>query len=157
MKNIYIQITRNRNSNSITARIRAESSNRLTQTTSSIAALTTLSLAQSSSAVQQIRNSPSNSNQSENEAKRRHEIFKIVCNNIDNWRDLGRCLDMRDVELNHIGQDQEIRNDMKLITNRILEQMELKYGDEFYVKLCEALIEARRKDILRDLKKCRLV
>lgn len=64
---------------------------------------------------------------------------------------------MRDVELNHIGQDQEIRNDIKLITNRILERMETKYGDQFYMKLCTALTEARRKDIVRYLNKCQLV
>ncbi|XP_055323671.1 uncharacterized protein LOC129578715 [Sitodiplosis mosellana] len=98
-----------------------------------------------------------NSSQNTGDSKRRHETFRIVCDNIDNWRDFGRCFDIKDVELNHIGQDQELRNDIKLITNRILERMEEKHNDQFYAKLCDALVEARRKDIIRDLKKFKLI
>lgn len=58
---------------------------------------------------------------------------------------------MKDAELNHIGQ--ELRDDVKLMTNRILEQMEERHGDQFYEKLCEALVDTRRKDILRNLRK----
>lgn len=64
---------------------------------------------------------------------------------------------MKDVELNHIGQDQQLCNDIKLITNRILERMEEKHQDQFYRKLYDALVEARRKDIVRDLKKLKLI
>lgn len=64
---------------------------------------------------------------------------------------------MKDTELNHIGQDQDLRNDVKLITNRILERMEEKHRDQFYKKLYDVLVEARRKDIIRDLKKFKLI
>lgn len=64
---------------------------------------------------------------------------------------------MKDVELNHIGQDQQLCNDIKLITNRILERMEDKHKDQFSRKLYDALVEARRKDIIRDLKKLKLI
>lgn len=87
----------------------------------------------------------------------REPIFKIVCNNIDNWRDMGRCFGMVEAELNQIWQDQEIRNDMRLLTNRIMERMEERYGDQFYKKLIIALEEARRKDIIRQLKKHQLI
>lgn len=91
------------------------------------------------------------------DSKRRHDTFRIICENIDNWRDFGRCFDIKDVELNHIGQDQDLRNDIKLITNRILEQMKEKHGDRFYTKLYDVLVEARRKDIIRELKKFKLI
>lgn len=98
-----------------------------------------------------------NSQQSTGDSKKRHDVFRIVCENIDNWRDFGRCFDMKDVELNRLGQDQDLRNDIKLITNRILEQMETKHSNLFYQKLYDVLVEARRKDIIRELKKLKLI
>lgn len=94
-------------------------------------------------------------NQNCETSRKRHELFNFICNNIDNWRDLGRCLDMNDVELNRI--DRELRNDVKLITNRILEQTENRFGEQFPKMLSEALDEARRKDIHRELKKLKLI
>lgn len=88
------------------------------------------------------------------EERRRHEIFNVLCDNIDNWRDFGRCLEFTDPELNRC--DQELRTDIKLITHRILEQAAEKFGGQFEEKLCIALNNARRKDILRMLKKMNL-
>ncbi|XP_031618087.1 uncharacterized protein LOC116337558 isoform X2 [Contarinia nasturtii] len=80
----------------------------------------------------------------------KHKVFTVVCNEIENWRDFGRCFGMRDVDVNRINQDRELNNDTRLITNRILEQMQAIYRDQFPQKLCDALIEARRKDIHYD-------
>lgn len=91
------------------------------------------------------------------EERRQHEIFNVLCDNIENWRDLGRCLEFKDVELNRIGTDQDLRNDIKLITFRILEQAEKKFGNQFQQKLRLALNDARRKDILRMLKNMNLI
>lgn len=86
-------------------------------------------------------------------ADKRQQIFNYVCNNIDYWYDFGRCLGMRDVELNNISQDLTLRNDVKLFTYRILERVEAESGNKFYGKLHEALIEAKRKDMARNIKK----
>lgn len=98
-----------------------------------------------------------NSSWNQRSEHKRHEIFKIICNNVDKWRDLGRCLFFRDVELSWIGSDPELRNDIKLITYRILEQAEEKFGNQFIQNLCNALAEAGRKDILRHLEKLNLI
>lgn len=82
----------------------------------------------------------------------RHEIFKIVCDNIEDWRDFARCLDISEGDLKAIGFDQSLNNNIKLMTNRVLEQAEQQFGNRFKEKLCNALIDARRKDILRKLK-----
>lgn len=86
-----------------------------------------------------------------------HEIFKIVCDYIEDWRDFGRCLDITEGDLKRIGFDQSLHNNIKLMTNRILEQAYEQFGNEFIEKLCAALIEARRKDILRKLKDLKLI
>lgn len=107
---------------------------------------------------QNVNSSPSQAvGQSSNELIRiRHDIFNILCDNIDNWRDLGRCLEFSDVELNRIGSDHELRNDIKLITYRILEQAEKRFGNHFHQKLCLAL-KGRREDILRILRNMKLI
>lgn len=107
-------------------------------------------------------NHPNNSNPTGNSISneplvKRHKIFQLICDNIVCWRDLGRCFDIKDVDLCHIAQAQELHNDVKLIVNRILERMEQKYGHQFYKKLYDALNEADRKDIIRDLKKENLI
>lgn len=87
----------------------------------------------------------------------RHKLFRFLCDNIDNWRDFGRCFEMKDVDLSRIGQDPELHNDQKLIIHRILERSVETFNDQFESKLCEALAEARRKDLLRELKKFKLI
>lgn len=86
-----------------------------------------------------------------------HKIFQIVCDYIEDWRDFGRCLDITDSDLNRIGFDQSLHNNIKLMTNRILEQAQQQFGDGFIEKLCTALEDARRKDILRKLKHLNLM
>lgn len=81
----------------------------------------------------------------------RHEMFQIVCDQVTDWRDFGRCCDFTDVELSRIGEDENIRNKIPLIMYRILEQAEERFGNKFQEKLCTALIDAKRKDILRKL------
>lgn len=100
-----------------------------------------------------VSNSLANSHKkSENvHHSQRHEIFKIVCDNIEDWRDFGRCLDITEGDLKGMGFDQSLHNNIKLMTNRILEQAEKRFGNRFKDMLCNALIEARRKDILRKL------
>lgn len=135
-----------------TAKIRQESLNQSTQSVSS-----SPNLPSSSTQATSIQANLRSSGYASGDSKRRHNTFRIICENIDNWRDFGRCFDMKDVELNHIGQDQELRNDIKLITNLILERMEEKHGEQFYTKLYDVLVEARRKDIIRELKKFKLI
>lgn len=91
-------------------------------------------------------------NQNFRSDNKRQEIFRLLCNKIDNWRDFGRCLGMTDVELSRISQDQTLRNDIKLFIQRVLERMEEVHGSQFYEKLHNALIEARRKDVARSIK-----
>lgn len=79
------------------------------------------------------------------------EVFIIVCDGISDWRDLGRCLNIADVELDRIGADRDISHNIKLITHRILKHAKEQYTDEFPAKLRTALIDARRRDILRKL------
>lgn len=86
----------------------------------------------------------------------RHEIFQIVCDNIEDWRDFGRCLDVTEGDLKGISFDQSLHNNIKLMTNRVLEQAEKHFGNRFKEKLYNALIEARRKDILRKLNDLKL-
>lgn len=86
-----------------------------------------------------------------------HRICQIVCDYIEDWRDLGRCLDITDGDLNRIGLDQCLQHNIKLMTNRVLEQAQEKFRDGFVESLCTALKEARRKDILRKLKELNLI
>lgn len=109
----------------------------------------------SDSSVQNPRSSPAPAQ--ETHRNQRYEIFKIVCNNIDNWRDFGLCLGFNDTELNWIAADQSLHNTVKLFTNRILEQAEEKFGNQFQKELCRALRDAYRNDILRKLKELNLI
>lgn len=86
-----------------------------------------------------------------------HEIFKIVCDYIEDWRDFGRCLNITERDLKEIGFDQSLQNNIKLMTNRLLEQALQQFGNGFIEALCAALIEARRRDILRKLRDLKLI
>lgn len=86
-----------------------------------------------------------------------HQIFQILCDYIEDWRDFGRCLDITEGDLKRIAFDQSLHNNTKLMTNCVLEQAQWKFGNRFIEKLCEALVETRRKDILRKLKELNLL
>lgn len=97
------------------------------------------------------RPSERGANQIKISANKRQEIFNFVCDKICNWRDFGRCLGTSDAELNRISQDLRLNNDIKLFTYRILEQAETAFGNQFYENLQNALINARRKDLAREM------
>lgn len=97
------------------------------------------------------RPSERGANQTNISANKRQEIFNFVCDNICNWRDLGRCLGTSDAELNRISQDLRLSNDIKLFTYRILERAETAFGNQFYENVRNALINARRKDLAREM------
>lgn len=99
------------------------------------------------------RPSEREANQTNISANKRQEIFNFVCDNICNWRDLGRCLGTSDAELNRISQDLRLNNDIKLFTYRILERAETAFGNQFYENLQNALTNARRKDLAREMMK----
>lgn len=104
---------------------------------------------------QDQRSSPASTNSHGIDEIQRNKIFGIVCDDIDDWRDLGRCFGIRDTALNWIASDRNLQP--KLLTNRVLEQAEEKYGCAFKEQLCAALKDAGRNDILRKLNKLNLI
>lgn len=79
-----------------------------------------------------------------------------MCDGIDDWRDFGRCLGIKDAELNRIDYDPNLRKP-KSKTYRILEQAEEQFDNRFIEELYSALIAAGRKDILCELDQMDLV
>lgn len=77
-----------------------------------------------------------------------HLMFKIIANEIEDWRDFARELDITESQ---IVEFEEMRLNISTIVHRILENAKQNYGLDINCKIKSALIEVKRKDIVRKL------
>lgn len=75
-------------------------------------------------------------------------LFKHIAKEMDAWRDFARELDITEAKIMEL---EESRLDIATITHRILALAEQIHGDQLHARIREALVEIKRKDIVRQL------
>lgn len=81
---------------------------------------------------------------------KKSQIYKVIANEMENWRDFGRELNLSEPVLHNL--DRQCDRDIPTITRRILELVEARQTDDIIQQVIEALRENRRNDIVKKIK-----
>lgn len=75
-------------------------------------------------------------------------IFKIIAADIEDWRSFARELNISESQIIEL---EELRLDINTVAHRVLEKAKQMYEAELNDRIKNALIEIKRRDIIRKL------
>lgn len=81
---------------------------------------------------------------------KKSQIYKVIANEMENWREFGRELNVSEPELHSL--DRKFDKDIATITRQILELFEARRTDNIIEQLIGALEENGRNDIIKKIK-----
>lgn len=81
---------------------------------------------------------------------KKSQIYKVIANEMENWREFGRELNISEPVLHNL--DRQFDRDIPTITRQILELVEARQTENIFEQIIEALEENGRNDIIKRIK-----